>query len=54
MRVQGDYDGDGKTDIAIWNSSTRTYWVLNSSTGFAFIRQWGLTNDVPLAGFNNR
>ncbi|MEO5822534.1 MAG: CHRD domain-containing protein [Vicinamibacteraceae bacterium] len=53
VRVQGDYDGDGKTDVAIWISATRTYWVLNSSGGI-FIRQWGLSTDAPIAGYNNR
>jgi hypothetical protein len=32
--VPGDYDGDGKTDIAIWRATTGDWWILNSSNGF--------------------
>jgi hypothetical protein len=50
--VQGDYDGDGKTDIAIWQATTGQFWVLQSSTGAATVVKWGQSGDFPIAGFN--
>src|SRR5581483_5223249 len=31
--LKADFDGDGKSDIAIWRSSTGTRYVVNSSNG---------------------
>jgi spore coat protein A, manganese oxidase len=48
----GDYDGDGKTDVAIWRASTRQFWVLKSSGG-VLMRFWGVTDlDYPVAAAN--
>ena len=46
--VPGDYDGDGKTDIAVFRPSNGTRYVVNSSTGVPFGYQWGNGNDVPI------
>src|SRR5690606_18679627 len=30
INVQNDYDGDGKTDVAIWRTTDRSFYVLSS------------------------
>jgi len=61
-RAQGDYDGDGKSDYAVWiegaTNDTTGFWVLPSSGAAHYFAQWGIsttgTNDFPIAGYNNR
>lgn len=50
--VQGDYDGDGRTDIGIWRPDTGEWWILRSSTDYdhdrPLIFRWGKLGDVPV------
>ncbi len=45
----GDFDGDGKTDIAVFRPSDTYWYVSKSSGGYSFI-PWGLSNDRLMPG----
>jgi hypothetical protein len=45
----GDFDGDGKTDIAVFRMSNSFWYISKSSGGFSFV-QWGVGGDVPVPG----
>jgi hypothetical protein len=50
--VQNDYDGDGKTDVAMWRETDDNFYVLRSSDGQFQVTTWGLSNDTPIAAYD--
>ncbi|MEP6946592.1 MAG: choice-of-anchor J domain-containing protein [Acidobacteriota bacterium] len=52
----GDYDGDGKSDIAVWRPNAdptqNFFYVLGSSSGNLITKEWGSNGDYPTANYN--
>ncbi len=52
LTVQNDYDGDGKTDYAIWRNSDGRFYILNPVNGSISVIGWGQPSDFPVAGYD--
>jgi len=48
--VPFDYDGDGRTDMAVWRRNTGQWFIINSLTGQMRVVQWGTFGDMPAPG----
>jgi alpha-tubulin suppressor-like RCC1 family protein len=50
VAVPGDYDGDGRMDVAVYTSSTGDWWILQSSRGNTTYLHvaWGIPGDIPV------
>ena len=50
----GDFDADGRADMAVWRASTDVWYWLTSSSGYAYAaagsKQWGSQSqgDIPM------
>ena len=53
LAVPGDYDDDGKTDMAFWQETNGTFYISKSSDDTLGAVQWGYTSDVPLASYDS-
>ncbi|PYM37852.1 MAG: hypothetical protein DME17_06520 [Candidatus Rokuibacteriota bacterium] len=49
MPVTGDFDGDGKTDVATFRPSTGIWYILRSSDNSLQQVTWGTVGDQPLS-----
>jgi CSLREA domain-containing protein len=50
LALSGDYDGDGKTDPALWSAKDGVWRIVRSSDGQAETQGWGTAGDVTLLG----
>ena len=46
--VPGDYDGDGRIDIAMFRPLTGQWWVIRSSNDTSAMFTWGGGGDIPV------
>lgn len=44
--VKGDFDGDGKLDLAVFRASDQCWYILFSSNAAFRVEKWGLPTDV--------
>jgi hypothetical protein len=50
--AQADYDGDGRTEVAVWRQTDGKFYVINPIANTGVEVQWGLNGDVPVATYD--
>ncbi len=51
--TQGDYDGDGRTELSVWRpGSPGVFYQKIPNTGQSNAVSWGQTGDIPVANYN--
>jgi hypothetical protein len=48
--VPGNYDGDGKTDMAVWRPADGRWYILPTDGTPGYWNQWGDVTDAPVIG----
>jgi hypothetical protein len=48
-RPKNDYDGDGKSDLAVYRASEGNWYVLQSSDGQMSVFKFGIETDIPVS-----
>ena len=50
--LAADFDGDGRSDLAVYRPSTGEWWIRYSLGGYSYssyaVHQWGLPGDTPI------
>jgi len=52
LTAQNDYDGDGRTEVAIWRTTDGNFWSINTNTNVVTVVNWGATGDQPVANYD--